>query len=97
VQQIRGEQISCDLSIPKPPKGQTLDPNKVNVELSAGDEEGALSYNEECEDGVGWHYDDAKDPSYIELCDKTCDMVKSSDDATVNVVFGCETRTLEIR
>lgn len=95
VKLIQGQQISCELPIPEPPAGETLDPNKVNVQLRADDEASTVLYNETCEDGVGWHYDNLPDPSTISLCDESCQSVQATSDAAVEVIFGCETKYAE--
>jgi hypothetical protein len=58
IDQIREQVVSCNIAIPPPPDGETLDPNKVNVELTLGGTVVPLSQNVTCEDGVGWRYDD---------------------------------------
>jgi hypothetical protein len=95
INEIRGQQISCEMTIPEPPEGQTLDPLKINVEYSAGGETKRLLMNEDCADGSGWHYDDLSNPTKITLCSDTCDEVKAQPDAALNVVFGCEVAIID--
>jgi hypothetical protein len=42
-----------------------------------------------------WHYDDQIAPKQVALCPDTCAAVKAAIGATVNVVFGCETRRVQ--
>jgi hypothetical protein len=91
VNKIRGQQVSCEMPMPSPPAGLTLDPMKVNIEYTTGGETVRLLMNDDCSgDRLGWRYDDAIAPTRVELCPATCDEVKSHPDAALNVVFGCE-------
>jgi hypothetical protein len=94
VKMIQDTQISCDLPIPDPPQGESLDASKINVQLRADDEESAVFYNESCEGGSGWRYDDPEQPKMIALCEQSCDLVRDSNDSAVDVVFGCETKVI---
>ncbi len=97
VQLIRGAEVTCDLPIPDPPAGKTLDITKVNVEFTSGDDTVGLVYSADCTDDTGWRYDDLDDPTIIELCAETCEDVKAEEGGAVNVVFGCETSGTLIR
>lgn len=95
-QLVDGSTLACQWAIPAPPEGQTFDPAEVNVDLSTnGGSPSPLGYVEGVDAcaGVtgGWHYDDAASPSEIRLCPDTCDLVQSSDDASVKIKFGCAT------
>jgi hypothetical protein len=92
VKMIQEQQVSCELPIPEPPAGETLDPTKVNVQLRAEDEESIVLHNKSCEGGLGWHYDNPQDPSTISLCEQSCQTVQATSDGAVEVVFGCETQ-----
>ncbi len=88
---IRGSALSCEYVIPAPPDGKTLDPNAVNVALTAGGKpQETLKYDKDCA-GTGWHYDDPTDPKKVLLCGVTCDLVKGDPTAKVDVAFGCRT------
>ncbi|MCA9620743.1 MAG: VWA domain-containing protein [Myxococcales bacterium] len=43
-----------------------------------------------CGNNPGWYYDDEANPSYIELCPASCELVKSGQ-LDVKVEIGCET------
>ncbi len=87
---IRGKAISCDLTIPPPPAGKRLDPDKVDVQFT-GNGAGAtsLKYGTECTGDTAWHYDSATKPTKILLCDDTCTAVKADPVGKLDVVFGC--------
>jgi hypothetical protein len=87
---IRGKAISCDLTIPAPPAGKRLDPDKVDVQFT-GNGAGAtsLKYGTECTGDTAWHYDSATKPTKILLCDDTCTAVKADPVGKLDVVFGC--------
>lgn len=95
-QLVDGSTLACQWAIPSAPEGQTFDPDEVNVDLSTnGGSPTPLGYvagAAACA-GVsgGWHYDDPQSPSEIILCADTCDLVQSSDDASVSIKFGCAT------
>jgi hypothetical protein len=93
INSIRGEVISCEVPMPKPPAGRQLDPDKVYVEYSSSSGTVNLDYNPKCTGGTGWHYDSADKPTQVELCERTCATVKAQRTAGVNVVFGCVTRS----
>ncbi len=86
---IASQALSCDYSIPAPPNGQTIDPNKVNVRHAPSSGAPAtLTYNATC-NGPGWHYDNPSTPGKILLCPATCDVVMKDPGAKVEVFFGC--------
>ncbi len=92
---IRGKSISCDLDIPAPPAGKTLDPDKVDVQFSGeGTEKTSLKYGTECTGDVAWRYDDPKAPRAIQLCEATCNAVKADAKGKLDVVFGCVDRVV---
>jgi hypothetical protein len=83
--------LPCDFEIPPAPSGSNLDPDAVQVVFTppGGDEAqfpraGSV---DKCGDEVAWHYDDATNPTRVELCPKACEAVKQG--GGVNVAFGC--------
>jgi hypothetical protein len=94
IDQIRGASIACDVAIPAPPTGQTLDPNKVNVNYTpTGKPSEQLKYDEACVAG-GWHYDDKANPKNVILCPQTCNVAKADPAAKLSLEFGCVTRNI---
>ena len=88
---IRGAALPCELAIPKPPVGQTLDFAKVNLSLDASGKKEDLPQGSDCTSGAGWRYDDPKAPTKILLCPSTCDAAKGGGKLAVS--FGCATKT----
>jgi hypothetical protein len=77
--------VECTYTVPAPPAGQTLDPNKVNVEYNGTE----IGYNNTSTCDQGWQY--ANNNSQVVLCGSTCDQVKADPNAKINIAFGCET------
>jgi hypothetical protein len=89
---IRGTAVPCDIDIPPPPQGQTLDPGLVNVNFTAAS--GAvtlLPMSADCTADSGWRYDNPQAPTRIELCPGACQTVKSGFGGRLDVEFGCAT------
>ncbi|WP_437510042.1 vWA domain-containing protein [Sorangium sp. So ce1099] len=92
--EIRASALPCELLIPEPPEGATLDKNRVAVKLAPGSA-GALEIpkadNEaDCGAGPGWYYDDEQLPTKIILCPASCAAVQGEVHAGLDVLFGCE-------
>jgi hypothetical protein len=96
-QEIRGEQISCDIAIPAPPVGDELDVGKVNVELSLDGKSATLAFDEQCSGDYGWRYDNPLLPSKIELCPATCAEAQEHEELVIDVLFGCATKSVVVR
>jgi hypothetical protein len=92
---IKSAPLPCDYSIPPPPKGDTLNPDKVNVGYTA-----AGGSNEEvfprvgeangCGTNPGWYYDPGK--TKVLLCPAACS--KAGAGGSMNIAFGCNTIVL---
>ncbi|RYZ07759.1 MAG: VWA domain-containing protein [Myxococcales bacterium] len=95
---IRGKAISCELDIPAPPAGKTLDPNKVNVHFkgAAGDDV-SLVYGTECKGKTQWRYDSEEAPTQIVLCDDMCQTVKADPKGALGVEFACQDRVVVVQ
>jgi hypothetical protein len=90
---IRGKTASCDFPLPPPPAGQTLNVDAVNVQFTpTSGAPQTLTYNKDCTGGDGWHYDNASAPTQIDLCDNTCNTVKTQATGKVSIAFGCATK-----
>jgi hypothetical protein len=77
---IRGDAIiPCDLQLPPPPTGSTLNPNQVNIAYASSTCEGTIFHRVEtvasCSDQGGWYYDDPANPQVVRLCPTSCDQV----------------------
>lgn len=90
--------VACEYDVPAPDPGQTLDPNKVNVDYLNGGKPPANAIPRVndlagCSSGAsqgGWYFDDNKNPKKILLCPQTCAAVQSDSAAKIEVKFGCE-------
>jgi hypothetical protein len=96
---VTGAGISCDYPIPEPPRGETLDPDEVNVEYTeAGETRGQPIYFvpggfADCSDSGGWYYDDNENPTTIIICPSTCASFQGKEGA-LKVLFGCTTEVV---
>jgi hypothetical protein len=91
--QVKNQALGCEYILPKPPSGQTLDVNAVNVNYTPG---GAgpqtLLYSKDCSNPNGWHYDNASAPQHVEMCPGICDVItKDTGTGKLDVIFGCKT------
>lgn len=91
---IRGKALGCELIVPAPPAGKTLDPKKVNVVYRPGDggDSTILPYSADCSDKSGWFYDDPQKPTRITLCADACKLAQDDPEGRLEVVLGCETQ-----
>ena len=93
---IRGDAaIPCEFGLPKPPTGQALAYDQVNITYaSAACEPTSYSYvetEEQCAADGGWYYDDPAAPQSIRLCPSSCDQV-SAPGGRLLFTVGCATR-----
>jgi len=91
--------IPCDLQIPSPPDGQTIDTSKVNLGVCDASGEGVVTpYVESesnCNGSPGWYYNDPSSPEAIHLCDVTCDTVNVPGSSFFFSV-GCDTQVGDV-
>lgn len=100
--QIRGQALSCEFTIP-PPKMGTLDFGKVNLHFKNAAGESDIPYTAtaaRCDPTKGgWYYDvdpaTGGQPTRIIACDATCQSFKSDPKASVDLRFGCKTRVID--
>jgi len=88
--------IPCELNIPSPPPGETLDSSKINIGIcAAGSQPLVTPYVADvanCANGTaGWYYDDPNSPGMIHLCEATCSTVKAPG-STLFFSVGCATQ-----
>jgi hypothetical protein len=97
---IRAAGLSCDLAIPTPPAGQTLDFGLVNVTFDDGKGPktlGNVKSEADCGKEARWYYDvDPKVgmPTRILTCPVACDAFQKTDMGSVKIVLGCETEVV---
>lgn len=93
---ISANALSCELDVPEPPDGGSIDYGKVNVVYtpSSTGEPTTLPYDDQhlCSDSAnqGWQY--ADNNTKIVLCGHACDMIKNDPLAEVSVALGCQTQ-----
>jgi len=90
IDQIRGEALPCEATIPEPPDERIFEKEKVKVthETSTGSRQ--LRYDPDCSSDESWHYDDPSNPSEIVLCESTCRAVRSDRQSKLHFEFTCE-------
>lgn len=94
---VESSRIDCQVTIPAPPVGMTLNPARVNVVVRVGgvsDYLGRVADEAHC-DGLrgGWYYDDPAAPTQILLCPTSCTDAQArvvGPDAGLDVQFGCD-------
>jgi hypothetical protein len=95
---IASAPLPCDYPIPPPPAGESLDPDKVNLEFAAP---GAAmpqvfpraSGEQECAQTLAWFYDDPSAPTQIRMCPAACSAIATG--GTVQIQLGCATVLVE--
>ena len=89
---IRGKVLGCVFELPVPEAG-VIDKGKVNVVSTVGGMESALFKRKDasnpCTTDGCWDY---TADNKVELFGKACDAVKTSTNANVQIVVGCETQ-----
>ena len=90
LQTIVGDVVSCEFDIDwdSLPDEASQDPNMVNFYGDGG----LIPYDENCEDGSGWHWIDS---DTVEFCEDACADLKSGTWGTVTATFGCESIPIE--
>lgn len=89
--------LSCDYAVPPPPAGETIDPNKVNVQITPGGATAPVDVlqdnNFACDAGAdGWQWN--ADKTRILLCGQTCADARADTAAKLDIVFGCATKVV---
>jgi hypothetical protein len=91
--------LACEWDIPDPPEGESFDPTKVNLELELDGMLESIYYVENeaaCNGGDGWFYlPDANNPQSIRICPETCIRTQMATEASVDILFGCDTVPVE--
>ena len=90
IQKIRGAALPCEIDVPRPKSGETLDFAKLNLTLTSGANTAELASSKDCANGDGWRYDDPAKPTRIALCAKTCEGTKQG--GKLSVTLGCDTK-----
>ena len=98
--QIRGQALPCEFTIPK--STGAIDYLKVNVRWHGPTAQEDVLYTgtaARCDASKGgWYYDvdpATGSPTRVIVCEATCRKLKMQPDATVDLSFGCQTRTID--
>ncbi|MBN1611658.1 MAG: VWA domain-containing protein [Polyangiaceae bacterium] len=93
--------LPCEWTLPEPPKGSTLDPMLVNVNIvdAATTVTTPATYVPSADDcsrasGPAWYYDDPVAPTKMYVCPATCELLAAMPTASVQVLLGCERKDL---
>jgi len=94
---VSGSQVSCNLTIPAAPMGQTIDPSTIAVNYQLGGVAPGTTLPHvmtvgDCTGTGGWYFDNNAMPTMITLCPATCTSVQSDPDANVKLELGCSTQ-----
>jgi hypothetical protein len=97
LQQIQKSQLSCTFAMPKGSDPlKKPDPTKINVDYTPGNGGmtqtlGQVSGFGACMGKEGWYYDDPVNPTTINLCPASCQIVQADTDAMIEILLGCAT------
>lgn len=94
--QIRGQALACEFTLPAPPDGEVLNPNRVNVGYTppGGQAEviGKVPGEPSCDAAQGgWYYDNEDTPTSIRICPASCDRILDEATGAINIELGCDT------
>jgi hypothetical protein len=97
---VETSQLTCELSIPTPAGGGTIDHGLVNVILEGDGVSTTLpkvSDAAACGAESAWYYDDPQSPTKVLLCPSACEaaqaLVGPGKSGKIDVLFGCVTIT----
>jgi hypothetical protein len=85
--------LPCDWEIPTPPAGQSFDRDKVNIRFTtqaAATTFFRVASSEDCR-ADGWRFDNVQAPTRLMACPQTCDRIKATPEAKIDVLLGCAT------
>jgi hypothetical protein len=94
--QVARSATDCTFKLPVPPAGQTLDPTRVQVEVtsSTGGRTTVPEVSEaSCGQSPGWYYDNVSRPGKVIFCPSSCEALKADPIARVEVVIACSAAT----
>jgi hypothetical protein len=96
---LAGSKVPCELVIPEPEEGETLDTGKVNVSYTPGSGMKTtlprVTDEAACGQDGGWYYDDNASPTKIILCGGICATVEADPEGELSIVIGCGTITAD--
>jgi hypothetical protein len=91
-------ELACEWEIPPVPDGKFFEANKTNVKVTLDGTEELIgkAVGGTCTDAGGWLYDNETTPTKVVACPATCDRIRAAKDANVNVLFGCDTLSVDV-
>ncbi|MET0286834.1 MAG: hypothetical protein ABW352_20295 [Polyangiales bacterium] len=82
--------LPCNFLLPTPDK-KKIDPDKVSMFYTSGSEPDQqfprAQDARQCQDKLGWYYDDPYAPTTVKLCPAACEAVSAG--GSVDIAFGC--------
>lgn len=93
---VATRQVTCDLALPEPPRGQHLDYDAVNVVLDGATRVTLprVAGASVCDARGGWYYDvdpAVGAPSRLSMCPASCDRAATLSASSLTVELGCQT------
>jgi len=89
---VAGSKIACDVEMPKPPSGKSINPYQVTVEVvpatGVAQKVPHVDGSAQCGNG-GWYFDNNTSPTRIILCPATCTWVQGLTNTKLNIGMGC--------
>lgn len=94
--------VDCSWTIPDAPDGRIIDVSEVNVSYTTADGQAGpdlfgVANAAACGDFLAWYYDDLDAPEAVQACPAMCELISGGSAGTVDISFGCATRTIEIK
>lgn len=94
-QEVISTPLDCQWGVPAPPEGQVFNPEKVNLQFTpsggAPQNFGYVASEADCGGATdAWYFDDPTSPTQVFVCPQTCEVVKNSAGASVNIQLGCD-------
>jgi hypothetical protein len=96
LESIRSTHLSCNLKLPASVMNGAADPRMLNVTyIDAAGTRTDLVQDPGCTHSQqwGWQYDNATNPTLIQLCQAACNNYLSAPSGHAEIAFGCNTRT----
>jgi hypothetical protein len=87
LEEIAGQIASCTYDMPEPPRGQTIDPGRINVIYtpSGSDDARLVGRTTQTDCTEGWQLKD----NQVTICPDTCAAIQGDPGATIELMFGC--------
>jgi len=87
---IDGVAVACELPVPEPPEGETLDPDTVEVKYTPGDGGPVQTFSQVADASACGPDSFYIEDNLIKLCPEACAIVQADTSAQLDVLYGCE-------